>query len=82
MTEDEARQKWCPMVRLAYDTVSANRFVNDPRSGMTTPDADCCCIASDCMMFKWDDNYDHGGDSTADRYNTANNRGGYCGLTK
>ena len=41
MTEDEAREKWCP-----YSYTSANR---DKDEYFTR------CIASDCMMWRWKD---------------------------
>ena len=54
MTEDDARSRWCPMVRNAGGidwTGSANR---DPQSGSTGADAPYYkCIASDCMMWRW-----------------------------
>ena len=81
MTESDARKRWCPMVRLAYDTVSANRFVNDPRSGMTTPDADCCCIASSCMMWKWVQTPEQAAFVNA-QANAGQVENGHCGLTK
>ena len=40
MTEDEARQKWCPMV--------GDPDVTRPAKHGTVPN----CIASDCMMWR------------------------------
>ena len=50
MTEDEARQKWCPFVRevicgQSERLGSYNRFEGTQ--------AGCNCIASDCMAFRW-----------------------------
>lgn len=65
MTEDEARTKWCPMARTDAPTGgSHNRDYKDWPVGM--------CIASDCMMWWWDYNYD------GSNYNP---KRGYCGLS-
>ena len=50
MTEDEAKTRWCPMVRQLYrdenNSVSAmNRFGDGQPLGF--------CIGSACMMFRW-----------------------------
>jgi hypothetical protein len=45
MTEDEAKERWCPFVRL-----SANRFRGE---GVTEHQA-TRCIASECMAWRWD----------------------------
>jgi hypothetical protein len=65
LTEKEAREKWCPMVRYSSGTGddAANRF------GVTSP-AVCRCIASDCMMWRWDEENIPFGDDNAV---------GYCG---
>lgn len=46
MTEQEARSKWCPMVRNNWHGTSTNR---GDRGSIET----CSCIASDCMMWRW-----------------------------
>ena len=51
MTEDEAKQKWCPFARVmsAHDEGNWNRgkpdevYHRDPK-----------CIASSCMAWRWD----------------------------
>jgi hypothetical protein len=64
MTEDEARQRWCPFARSTdggddeVQAVSVNRV----RDGK--PDLWCLCIASDCMAWR--------------TFGTANE--GFCGL--
>ncbi len=69
MTEDEAKKKWCPMVRTG---LVAGMAVNHHIGG----DVDDCnrCIGSGCMMWRWD-NYRTGwhksGAIVAD---------GFCGL--
>jgi len=49
MTEQEARTKWCPMARSANNGVSINRTDDCENK----PDKDCMCIASGCMMWRW-----------------------------
>ena len=44
MTEEEARTKWCPMVRSVG---GVNRGYNGKSM------ADTLCLASDCMMWRW-----------------------------
>ena len=54
MTEDEAKQKWCPFARQASQfregapdaMVVANRSEKDFPLGN--------CIASECMAWRWD----------------------------
>lgn len=53
LTEEQAREKWCPMVRLAEATAppgypSRNRGTSD--SGVHPL---CRCIASECMAWRW-----------------------------
>ncbi len=52
MTEDDARKKWCPMVRLgsAQDTAHADGYCWNNR-GEDSHDVNC--IASDCAVWKW-----------------------------
>jgi hypothetical protein len=51
MTEEEAKQKWCPMVRY-YDRNSemAYNAWYDTSGG----EGRCKCIGSACMMWRWD----------------------------
>ena len=67
MIEKEARTKWCPMARqaLTYRTdyygtdhsssPSGNKF----HTGKLPTGS--LCIASDCMMWRWERNKDYGG---------------------
>jgi hypothetical protein len=51
MTEQEARTKWCPMVRIAVFSTSVNRIKNSDSTH---------CIASGCMMWRplpWQSGY-------------------------
>ena len=49
LTEAEAREKWCPMVRYVSgdDDAPANRW-----SGVNNP-SPCRCIASQCMAWRF-----------------------------
>jgi hypothetical protein len=49
MTEEEAKTKWCPMVRSTGwgNDQMGNR---DHKGGWTGGD---CCVASECMMWRW-----------------------------
>jgi len=64
MTEQEAKTKWCPMVRH----VTTNGCNS---SGFET------CIASDCMMWRYKTNGQMGYDRNPDDICLAS---GYCGL--
>lgn len=76
MTEDEAKTKWCPHVRFADCGADNASSVN--RDGMFMGDINKC-IASDCMMWKWDEAITEtdGGEIVGTNYNTQ----GHCGLT-
>ena len=48
MTEEQAKKKWCPMVRETTEQMgSYNRF-----KGL--PITNSLCLASNCMMWRWD----------------------------
>lgn len=52
MKEDEAKQKWCPFIRMETDDleampVASNRTATGKWLGK--------CIASDCMAWRWDE---------------------------
>jgi hypothetical protein len=68
MTEQQAKEKWCPMVWHSEDDVmpAANRWV----FGNKGRDERVNCIASNCMMWRWIDENERG--LTEDD--------GYCGL--
>ena len=76
MTEEEAKTKWCPMVR---HMVYPNTF--DP-SGGNIPHEYSCCIASDCMMWRWDEKGGHyitkGTGTSSEK--TVHVGTGHCGL--
>ncbi len=66
MTEDKARERWCPFVRQAYafgESIAANR------DSEGRPDRMGRCIASGCMAWRWHHSAAHGRLTS-----------GYCGL--
>ena len=50
MTEQEAKTKWCPMIRSSAG-IESNCATNTYDESYTHPS----CIASDCMMWRWTD---------------------------
>jgi hypothetical protein len=78
MTEDEARTKWCPFVRAAIISVTANDIPPHNRaSSSSNPDINGInCIASDCMMWRWFYADAHG-DPLVEHVHS-----GHCGLAK
>lgn len=56
MTEQEAKTKWCPMVRsssFSNNAPYAESAVNRNDAGKTDEQR-FSCIASDCMLWEWD----------------------------
>ena len=51
-TEEQAKQKWCPMVRLGDYVESSSSGVSYNRT--IEGNNYCNCIASKCMMWKYD----------------------------
>lgn len=55
VTETEAKTKWCPMARVVGAPgseaagISWNRYPGD-----ASPASSACCIASGCMMWRWE----------------------------
>ena len=84
MTEDDARKKWCPHVRLACGDGWTGSSNSDPQApGNKGPLY--CCIASDCMMWVATDNecepQQHFGNATVPDPEPKCYPAGYCGLT-
>ena len=50
MTEEEARKKWCPMVRITLETEHWEAM-NNREQPLTADGSRTKCIASDCMMW-------------------------------
>ena len=67
MTEDEAKKKWCPMVRDGIEPMG-----NTAGDENRIPDWSLC-IASDCMMWRWSEGNGERG---------IGNEQGCCGLTE
>ena len=53
MTEEEARTKWCPMMRFNY---CGDSTTDDNRGGHKNKLNVVNCIASQCMMWRPTDN--------------------------
>lgn len=72
-TEDEAKKKWCPMALMTHNNNTG--FNRNADGRMVT-----YCIASNCMMWKWE--YKNQCiDKEATHIKVKSNKG-YCGLTK
>jgi len=72
MTEQEAKTKWCPMIRSSAG-IESNCATNTYDESYTHPS----CIASDCMMWRYKTNGQMGYDRNPDDICLAS---GYCGL--
>lgn len=57
MTEDEAKDKWCPFVRIAVQMgnggATANRGAGDGTGGPYDLREDNRCLGSGCMAWQW-----------------------------
>lgn len=53
MTEDEAKKKWCPMVRTGMVAGMAVNHHVDMQPGGDGVYHQSRCIASDCMMWRF-----------------------------
>jgi hypothetical protein len=71
MTEDDAKKKWCPMVRYQLGGIPLNRDACYDRQGTH-------CIASDCMMWRWASSHAQGPFDVMLAPGETDN--GYCGL--
>jgi len=83
MTEEDAKTKWCPHIRYPNLMDADNNYsdgCNVNAEGNRSPSA-FCCVASDCMMWVWDEAF---------TVNAANQKigetnydtEGHCGLIK
>jgi hypothetical protein len=73
VTEEEAKKKWCPMVRAINHGQTKAASNRDIDGDIFNKDR---CIASDCMMWRENKQF-IGNQSGTDIYSTD---GGYCGL--
>ena len=79
MTEDDARTKWCPMVRQL-------NYVGENGGNRVGHDITSCrhslCIASDCMMWRTykDKVIETDSHGNAITIVSKEEEGGYCGL--
>ena len=53
MTEDEAKTKWCPMARYIIDEGNQGTYAAGNRPIGAPFGVGSNCIASDCMMWRW-----------------------------
>lgn len=62
LTPEQAREKWCPMVRIARRENTEPNFrgtevvvagCNTDALGRTRVPKSCRCIADDCAMWRW-----------------------------
>lgn len=72
-TEEEAKKKWCPMVRVSKSEFDGF-FDNRQGNGVVT-----YCIGSQCMVWVWGQDYVR---DTEEGKIALNNAQGYCGLVK
>lgn len=81
MTEDEARTKWCPMVRTGLVAgMAVNHHVG--RDGLHAGDVhdETRCVASECMMWRWAAKSTMKGPPSAMASVDQKDWKGYCGL--
>lgn len=66
MTEEEAKQKWCPMVRVSvFPTSTGGKLWSNNRQDLEHRNGSKC-LGSACMMWRWHGPY--------------SDRTGHCGL--
>jgi len=49
MTEDEAKTKWCPFVRMRNPNLNGSSYNRDHGDSFALG----CCLASACMAWRW-----------------------------
>ena len=70
MTEQEARQKWCPFARVVDDLSGAGAAARLQNNTVK-------CVASDCMAWRWASGE---GIETLGGSRGESKEAGYCGL--
>ena len=80
-TEEEAKTKWCPMVRF-HNGYGGGIWDNKPGSREQATDTSTNCIASDCMMWRTykDKVIETDSHGNAITIVSKEEEGGYCGL--
>jgi len=81
MTEEKAKTKWCPHVRMSNDSDPDNTNHSYNRDSHGRLDKGCNCVASDCMMWREEEDQflaNIGGLGGS----IIKGEGGYCGLPK
>jgi len=76
MTEEQAKTKWCPMVRGGLNVHTTWGSPREPGAEQRNPAA-ARCIGSDCMMWRWNEKYKANGTPDPD---PVQGEHGYCGL--
>lgn len=90
MTEEEAKTKWCPHVRIEGSNVAKSR--TDTKHELDAPyvlgidyiytrDKEVYCVASGCMMWKWDGEITSCVDDSYASYRESETEG-HCGLAR
>jgi hypothetical protein len=68
MTEEEAKKKWCPMIR-GFHMGTFKRHITEKTASN--------CIASECMMWRWKTFIEA---SDKEKWGEKKDFNGYCGL--
>lgn len=83
MTEDEARGKWCPFVRVIEIRTGPERYERLDSRGNLNESGGPSCIASDCMMWRWVVSPSDAAREAKDPFiEVVSEVSGYCGLAK
>lgn len=53
MTEDEAKTRWCPFIRIAPATESHHAVTNREDRALDIGPVTTNCIGSSCMAWRW-----------------------------
>ena len=82
MTEDQAKTKWCPMVRVIIgpDNAAWQSSMLTNRGDIPAANTNLLCIASDCMM--WVVDTPKGSSRSEGMTVNSTHEYGHCGLAK
>lgn len=86
MTEQEAKKRWCPMARNIYEggfVYNREKRLQHNSFAIAHCDRDdkkSRCIASDCMMFRWQGRDDGNVIATSKGHIPKDEAHGFCGL--